>query len=468
MRLSNCVGVGIALLSYAICPVVAQYGLPDCAALCFGNAVQNQSECPPDAATQMPAMPCVCGSTSINAAIQGCVRLTCTVKESLSAVNTTSTLCGAPVRDRSSIMILVASISGGFALLSLIIRLVVAITGSSFGWDDACATLAWLFSAPISFLQCVTPRLGYGKDTWTVPPKDIYIVLQMIYASQVGYFICSAFTKLCFLSFFLRIFPDKSTRRIVFAFIGISIVYGCVFEIALLVGCKPISAIWTSWDGESKAEYCINQNKFFYSAAAVNIALDLAIVIIPIPELIKLNLSMKRKLFLLTIFGVGGITILVSCIRLQYLAQYAASENPLYDNLNAGIFSVLETNVGVMCICMPSFRRFLATLSPKCFGSTENDSKYKAYDDNTPNARALSGKRSNRIKKSTLGGSLFETQITKTVDTRVESERSDDEVQLVELERNGKSTAPSTGSEEGQYSVKYTTTSSHNGNFQGQ
>jgi hypothetical protein len=158
-------------------------------------------------------------------------------------------------------------------------------------------------------------------------------------------------------------------------------------------------------------------------------------------------------------------TIVVSCIRLQSLAQYASSKNPLYDNLNAGVYSVLETNVGVICTCMPSFRRFLATLLPKFFGSTHEDSKHNKIEDGTPKNPISSAKRSNKFKKSTLGGSLFDTQITKTVDTRVESSGSDDEVQLVELQQNGQNIAPSYMSVEGHGSIQHTESRGQEGSF---
>ena len=115
----------------------------------------------------------------------------------------------------------------------------------------------------------------------------------------------------------------------------------------------------------------------------------------------------------------------------------------MYDNMMAGVYSVLEMNVGIICICMPSFRRFLAILVPKCFGTTANDSNYKQYEDGTPNARISSKKRSER-KRSTLDGSLFNTTIMKTIDTKVEAQiREDDEVHLVELQKNGKNVAGS-------------------------
>lgn len=66
-------------------------------------------------------------------------------------------------------------------------------------------------------------------------------------------------------------------------------------------------------------------------------------------------------------------TIVVSCIRLGALATYATSTNPLYDNLMAGVYSVLELNIGLMCVYMPALRRFLAQLTPRCFATTRDD-----------------------------------------------------------------------------------------------
>jgi len=50
-----------------------------------------------------------------------------------------------------------------------------------------------------------------------------------------------------------------------------------------------------------------SKNTFYLVAAAFNIALDIAIVLIPIPELIKLKLSSRKKLLLGAIFGVGAV-----------------------------------------------------------------------------------------------------------------------------------------------------------------
>lgn len=69
--------------------------------------------------------------------------------------------------------------------------------------------------------------------------------------------------------------------------------------------------------------------------------------------------------------------MIVSCIRIQSIATYGNSANPTYDSLEAAVYSVVEQNVGIICICMPMFRRFLAAISPKCFGSSRDELDYK-------------------------------------------------------------------------------------------
>jgi hypothetical protein len=117
----------------------------------------------------------------------------------------------------------------------------------------------------------------------------------------------------------------------------------------------------------------------------------------------------------------------------------------MYDNLMSGVYSILEINVGIICVSMPAFRRILAILVPKCFGSTQNDSKPKFSDDAMPNARYPS--KPTRRRKSNMNSSLFNTTITKTVDMNMESNAmDDDEVRLVELQKNGmKTTTQSLG-----------------------
>lgn len=199
----------------------------------------------------------------------------------------------------------------------------MAVTGGSFGLDDIFCLAAEAACLPVTLMQTKASRIGFGKDTWLVSADNIYMIQkvgikryilyqdknandqQLAYASQVSYFPSSGFTKLCFLFFFLRIFPAKRVQQVIYIFIGISVAYIVACGLTITFACKPISATWTVWDGEHKPDYCINQNKFYLISSTFNIALDLAIVAIPLPELLKLKLSLRKKLFLISMFSVG-------------------------------------------------------------------------------------------------------------------------------------------------------------------
>ncbi|KAH5398042.1 hypothetical protein HBI23_132680 [Parastagonospora nodorum] len=423
MRPNSLWTAAVALLC-SVVPVVAQAELPTCAATCFASTLQNQTICAPTNTT------CICLSAPLTLSLQTCIQSSCTLKETLRSINTTNAQCGIPIKDRTHALITTNVVFGSLALLALGIRVLVSLQQHIWGWDDWCVVGAWVFAMPVTVGQAVAGGLGFGRDTWAVEAGRIYVIMKIVYFNQLSYFVSATFSKLCFLFMFLRIFPAERTRKAVYIGVVLSILFPIAFGLPMTFACRPISAAWTSWDAETPYDYCINQQVFWFVAAGYNIAVDIYIVIIPIPELLKLNLSMRKKLMLVAIFSTGAITIIVSISRLWALAQYGASTNPIYDNMLSGIFSPLELNVGIIAMCMPAFRRFVARFLPRWFGSTLGSSA------NTPRYTAEATR---RIKQDTLGGSLFQTTIMKTVDVSVKEEvRGEDEVGLVDL-RDGRS-----------------------------
>jgi hypothetical protein len=59
-----------------------------------------------------------------------------------------------------------------------------------------------------------------------------------------------------------------------------------------------------SWTGEYDAK-CVGINVLGWSGAAVNIVLDLTTIFLPVPELLRLTMSLKKKILVLLMFLVG-------------------------------------------------------------------------------------------------------------------------------------------------------------------
>ncbi|KAJ0376987.1 hypothetical protein COL26b_004847 [Colletotrichum chrysophilum] len=71
--------------------------------------------------------------------------------------------------------------------------------------------------------------------------------------------------------------------------------------------CRPLSLYWTGWDkNESyKNERCLDFNRFILSNAIINIILDVWMLILPLTQLYKLNLILRKKIGVMLMFSVG-------------------------------------------------------------------------------------------------------------------------------------------------------------------
>ncbi|KAI9708219.1 MAG: hypothetical protein M1820_004173 [Bogoriella megaspora] len=220
---------------------------------------------------------------------------------------------------------------------------------------------------------------------------------------------------------------------------GLTFCWWLTFEMGNIFLCNPVSFFWQGWDGEHKGR-CLDANSFIYAGSGINISIDISIILLPLPEIFKLQLSAKKKAAIMAMFCVGGFTTIVACIRLAQLRHYAKTTNPTMDDVGPDVWTMLELNVGVFCVCMPAARKFLVRRFPTLFGSSVRS--YGKYED-TPDVKAPNSDNSGSSKRS--GGKTSISKlggITKSVDTRVSTLAEDDEIELVQTGENGSNAAP--------------------------
>lgn len=127
---------------------------------------------------------------------------------------------------------------------------------------------------------------------------------QGFYLCEIFYFGAITFAKTSVLLFYARVFPGESFRKWVYAVMVVSLCYGFAYIIVVAFQCLPVSYSWTRWDGEHNGT-CIDINTATWPASVFNISIDLVIIILPIPRLIKLNLSRRKKIQVIAMFCVG-------------------------------------------------------------------------------------------------------------------------------------------------------------------
>lgn len=113
-----------------------------------------------------------------------------------------------------------------------------------------------------------------------------------------------ALTQMSILAFYLRIFPNKTFHKVVYALMALSACFGISNAFVMIFQCTPVSFFWLGWDGEHSG-YCIDINSYSWYKAAMQIAMDLAIISLPIRPLMHLTLNLKKKIQIILMFCTG-------------------------------------------------------------------------------------------------------------------------------------------------------------------
>ncbi|KAH6684559.1 hypothetical protein B0J14DRAFT_465132, partial [Halenospora varia] len=380
---------------------------------------------------------CICLDAELQENVTLCVATSCTVKESLVVKNTSSTLCQVPIRNKgdmySAVSTTLGVISGATVLLRVASKFIVH---SPWGLDDYFILITLGSGIPSSVI--VPHGLvsnGLGKDIWVSTPKQITNFVHAFYATEILYFAQVSLLKLSLLFFYMRIFPAAKVKRLLWGTVVFDVLFGITFIVVGVFQCQPISYYWKNWDGEHQGT-CLNINSLGWSNAAISILLDAWMLGIPMSQIAGLKLHWKKKIGVAMMFVVGTFVTVISIIRLQALVHFAKSQNPTWDNLNTALWSSVEINVGIICVCMPSLRVLLVRLFPKMLGSTQHASN-KNYLNNSHSHMGgnISVNKSHGKSKSNggLNGSGIMKSETYTVQYGTKGDRDSDEVELRNL-----------------------------------
>jgi hypothetical protein len=182
--------------------------------------------------------------------------------------------------------------------------------GQTIWYDDYAIVFLLLFGGIPS--MCITVAVlapaGLGRDIWSLPFENIDTIFRWAFISGVLYFPQVAMLKLTFLFFYLRIFPSRRTKQLIWATIVFCCLFGFVFFFVAIFTCAPIEYWWV-WDG-SPGGQCLSKDGIQWSSAIISIVVDVWMIAIPLWNVRKLKLHWKKKLGVAAMFLVGSLSVL--------------------------------------------------------------------------------------------------------------------------------------------------------------
>ncbi|GKT42882.1 satratoxin biosynthesis SC1 cluster protein 4 [Colletotrichum spaethianum] len=230
-------------------------------------------------------------------------------------------------------------------------------------WDDWAAVFATILLAGLAGIEIASADLGFGTHYWNVELASGTKLIQLFYVVQMLYILIQVFAKISILLFFSRIFPARWFQLTVRYFIVFLLLHGLIFLLVIIFQCTPISS---TWDRSNPNRKCLNVTAIGYAGAVFSIIEDLVILVLPIPELVKLQLNIRKKIALGFMFSLGSL--------LKYLVMFSSTFDTTWDNVDIVIWSIVEEFCAILCASLPALRPLLQRV-PQLFTSRKETTK---------------------------------------------------------------------------------------------
>jgi hypothetical protein len=148
---------------------------------------------------------------------------------------------------------------------------------------------------------------GQGHDSWTLKFSKLEDFMKLLITHEVLYVAIVNMTKLSILFFYLHILPlhiMPCLRIAIPITMAVVVMSGSGQAIALVFQCSPVKFYWTRLTEHVNGR-CLNITLLGYVNGGANVALDIWLIALPLPELVKLRLYWKEKVKVVLIFVVG-------------------------------------------------------------------------------------------------------------------------------------------------------------------
>ncbi|CVL06459.1 uncharacterized protein FPRN_05236 [Fusarium proliferatum] len=329
--------------------------------------------------------------------------------------------------------ILMFSICFPLAVLSVSLRSLSRVLAKNpFWWDDWFALIG-LFMAG-GFCTCLLiclPSLDLISGKEPITTELMSHTAKVAYAAELIYYCNQLSLKFSILMFYWRIFGQSNYIRRSIYYMGVCIILWFIASFLVsALQCVPVQANWDPIAKQQPGVKCVDLNGFFFGTSIPNIMADLFLVVLPIPQVIKLKITTAQKVFVILFFILGGFVVITSIVRLELIttvnfATFAVN----FSHVNAVVWTMVENCCGVISVCLPSLRPIIRFIPWKAFQNafirssqdSKSQSKQSARMDANIFGRSRQRSQWSQIESTNEGRSVAQPGITKQTEIEVNS-----------------------------------------------
>jgi len=350
--------------------------IPKCSLPCFVDLLQT-AEC-----GSLPFGPCVCTNMRLQSQVSTCVQTSCVFEEQVVTSRISQEFChGYPIPEYRRnfcrvFLVVLPAITAVVVVMRFVSRRIGRIR---LWWDDWTALIALLCLTITLGCGVASVELGFGLHFWHVEPGNSKPILQLFYITQVFYLVKHIAAKISICAMYLRILVDRWSRITIIGLIASLIIQTLLFLFLVVFQCTPVQSIWD----RSIPGFCLNIQAIGYAGAAFTITYDFIFIVLPLPQLLKLNIALRKKLVLAFLLTLGSVACVASMVRLKFLVTFSHTFDATWDNVEILIWSTLEINLVMICGSLPALRPLLTKVreTMRSFGRWEHNESVAECED---------------------------------------------------------------------------------------
>ncbi|KAG6362551.1 hypothetical protein INS49_007643 [Diaporthe citri] len=269
----------------------------------------------------------------------------------------------------------------------------------------------------------VTVRMtgaGAGRHIWALRTEEVVETSLYLFALAIVYSLAAMAIKMSIILLYVRVFSTANTafRRCIFAAEFLTMALSVTFIVVILAACQPLQFFWTQYDGVSEGT-CISTSSFFVAFSIFNVSVDVFLLVLPIPMVLKLHMSVRKKLIVCALTMLGTFACAAGLIRIYYMMLFAFAHDHTWAMGPVGLWVSVEPAIGVVTAC-------LANVMPLYYWLMEKANPGEHSE------------RTNRPRSSDYRG-LDRTRLQTVIEGKlVLRPREDDEIRLTTLATAGR------------------------------
>lgn len=241
--------------------------------------------------------------------------------------------------------------------------------------DDWFVIASFIIS--VAMLAFVQKDIDHGLTyhVWDIP-QDTYHIGERLYGllAYLTFILSVSFAKMSMLCLYPRLAPHTWVRWTCYICICIVACYSITAALVESLACQPLQGIVD----ESLDAVCYDSYPAYVALSSLNISIDVVILLLPIPLVMKMQLPGRQKFSVILLFATGIVVCAVALKRVTYIPVLEASEDYDWDAVPDMILCFIEVNFGIVCASVPALRPFFSRVIPRVLAgrrkATDSDS----------------------------------------------------------------------------------------------